>query len=110
MAAITFYPLGNADCSLIEFADGRLMLIDYYKGKDNDDEEDRRVKLSEELNEVLEDKERDYFDVVAFTIHGNASRTLYRYVNGFGNTGSRFRSSRTPMNITRCRCCGTPSH
>lgn len=67
MATITFYPLGNADCSLIEFADGRLMLIDYYKGKDNDDEEDRRVKLSEELNEVLEDKERDYFDVVAFT-------------------------------------------
>ncbi len=67
MATITFYPLGNADCSLIEFADGRLMLIDYYKGKDNDDEEDRRVKLPEELNEILEDKERDYFDVVAFT-------------------------------------------
>lgn len=75
MATITFYPLGNADCSLIEFADGRLMLIDYYKGKDNDDEEDKKVKLPEELNEVLEDKERDYFDVVVFT-HRDSDHVL----------------------------------
>lgn len=67
MASITFYPLGNADCSLIEFADGRLMLIDYYKGKQEENEEDKRVKLPEELSDILEDKERDYFDVVAFT-------------------------------------------
>lgn len=75
MATITFYPLGNADCTLIEFADGRLMLVDYYKGKDNDDDEDKRVKLPEELNEVLEDKERDYFDVVVFT-HRDSDHVL----------------------------------
>lgn len=75
MATITFYPLGNADSSLIEFADGRLMLIDYFKGKENDDEEDKRVKLSEELTAVLEDKGRDYFDVVAFT-HRDSDHVL----------------------------------
>ncbi|HUT83232.1 MAG TPA: hypothetical protein VMX95_01180 [Thermodesulfobacteriota bacterium] len=67
MPSITFYPLGNADTSLIEFTDDRLMLIDYYKGKEVDDEEDKRVNLPDELRSVLEDKDRDYFDVVAFT-------------------------------------------
>ncbi|MBC8471489.1 MAG: hypothetical protein H8D56_18665 [Planctomycetes bacterium] len=75
MATITFYPLGNADCSLIEFADERLMLIDYFKGKENDDEEDKRVKLPEELSAVLEDKGRDYFDVLAFT-HRDSDHVL----------------------------------
>jgi hypothetical protein len=67
VATITFYPLNNADSSLVEFADGRLMLIDYFKGKDHEDEEDKRICLPDELNSVLEDKDRDYIDVVAFT-------------------------------------------
>lgn len=71
MARITFYPLGNADSSLVEFADGRLMLIDYYRGKDEDDDQDKRISLQQELRSVLEDKDRDYLDVVAFTHRDN---------------------------------------
>jgi len=67
MASITFYPLGNADSSLIEFADGKLMLIDYYRGKDENDDEDKRINLAEELRAVIDQKEREYFDVVAFS-------------------------------------------
>ncbi len=66
MAKITFYPLGNADSSLIEFADERLMLIDYFQPCKADDD-DKRIDLADELRNVLDDKERDYFDVVAFT-------------------------------------------
>jgi len=75
VATVTFYPLGNADSSLIEFADGRLMLIDYYKAMDEDDDEDKRVSLPDELRSVLEDKDRDYFDVVAVT-HRDSDHVL----------------------------------
>ncbi|HUT28856.1 MAG TPA: hypothetical protein VMX13_03605 [Sedimentisphaerales bacterium] len=66
MGRITFYPLGNADSCLIEFADERLMVNDYYR-PESLDEGDKRVDLSEVLDEVLKDKGRDYFDAVAFS-------------------------------------------
>ena len=49
MAKITFYPIGNADSALIEFADERLMLIDYCPRKEAENEEDKRIDLPEEL-------------------------------------------------------------
>jgi hypothetical protein len=67
MAKITFYPLGNADSTLIEFADGCLMLEDYCHRKDPSDKNDKRADLSAELRAVLEEKDRDNFDVVAFS-------------------------------------------
>jgi len=67
MAKVTFYPLGNADSTLIEFADGYLMLEDYCHRKDSSDKNDKRVDLSAELRAVLEEKDRDNFDVVAFS-------------------------------------------
>ena len=67
MAQITFYPIGNADCSLTEFADERLMLIDYCHRKEAEDDKDKRVNLPDELEAELDDKDRDYFDVVGFT-------------------------------------------
>lgn len=67
MAKITFYPLGNADGTLIEFNDNRLMLKDYCHRKDPSDKNDKRADLSAELRSVLEEKNRDYFDVVAFS-------------------------------------------
>lgn len=70
MAKITFYPLGNADSSLIEFADGRLMLNDYYR-PESFDEGDKRIDLSEELQKVLDSKDQDYFDIVAFSHRDN---------------------------------------
>jgi len=67
MATITFYPLGNADSSLTEFEDGRLMLIDYCACKDPKDKKDRRIDLPEELRAELARRDREDFDVVAFT-------------------------------------------
>lgn len=64
MAKITFYPVGNADSSLTEFNDDRLMLIDYYQRPDEDDK-DKRIDLETELRKTL--KKRAFFDVVAFT-------------------------------------------
>jgi len=67
MAKITSYPIGNADCSLTEFNDDRMMLVDYCHRKDPIDKKDKRVDLHEELHAVLAEKDRDDFDVVAFT-------------------------------------------
>lgn len=66
MAQLTFYPLGNADSCLIEFSNGRLMMLDYFQ-RDASGKDDKRIDLAERLRDVLNDKERDYFDVVAFT-------------------------------------------
>lgn len=67
MAKITFYPIGNADGTLIEFDDGQLLLKDYCHRKDPSDKNDKRADISAELREVLEEKDRNYFDVVAFS-------------------------------------------
>lgn len=72
MAKITFYPVGNADSSLTEFNDDRLLLIDYYQRSDEDDK-DKRIDLEEELRKTL--KKRDSFDVVAFT-HADSDHCL----------------------------------
>lgn len=67
MAKITFYPIGNADSTLIEFTDQCMMLKDYCDRKDPDDENDKRISLSKELSALLKTKDRDYFDIVAFS-------------------------------------------
>jgi hypothetical protein len=48
MTKITFFPLGNADSTLLRFADGRMILKDYCNYESAGDE-DRRVRLDEEL-------------------------------------------------------------
>jgi hypothetical protein len=70
MAKVTFYPLGNADSALIEFDDDRLMLNDYFC-PESFEEGDKRIDLSEELQKVLDSKDRDYFDIVAFSHRDN---------------------------------------
>lgn len=67
MARVTCYPLGNADCTLLELADERLVLVDYCDRKDRNDKKDRRADLPVELRTVLDGKSRDSFDVVAFS-------------------------------------------
>ncbi|MCB2189755.1 MAG: hypothetical protein KQJ78_25350 [Deltaproteobacteria bacterium] len=66
-AKITFYPLGNADTSLIRLADGRLVLVDFANVRDPSDEDDKRCDLPAELRRALTDAEKQYFDVVCFT-------------------------------------------
>jgi hypothetical protein len=70
MAKVTFYPLGNADSALIAFDDDRLMLNDYF-GPESFEEGDKRIDLSKELQKVLDSKDRDYFDIVAFSHRDN---------------------------------------
>jgi hypothetical protein len=77
MHKVTFYPLGNADCCLIDLKDGdKKLLFDYANCRDANDRYDLRIDLAETLKRNLEDVNRDYFDVVGFThadddhIHG----------------------------------------
>jgi len=60
---ITFYPLGNADTSLIELANDKKILFDYANMKTPDDENDKRINLPKELDKVVESE----IDVVAFS-------------------------------------------
>lgn len=65
MATLTFYPLGNADCTLIKLDNGKKILFDYAAMRCEDDKTDKRIDLRSELKKDL--GKRDYYDVVAFT-------------------------------------------
>ncbi|MCZ7603147.1 MAG: hypothetical protein M5R37_09775 [Melioribacteraceae bacterium] len=67
MHKVTFYPLGNADCSLIELDNGKNFLFDYSHCRDESDDNDLRIDLKNSILEKMEDKEKDFFDVVTFT-------------------------------------------
>ena len=60
MAQVTFYPIDNADSTLIELADGRLILKDYCNFPWTGDD-DRSVRLDQELRAVLAERRRDGF-------------------------------------------------
>jgi len=76
MNKITFYPLGNADCCLIELENKRLILFDYANTRSSEDE-DLRIDLPEALKECLAELDRDDLDVVAIT-HADKD-----HINGF---------------------------
>lgn len=65
MHKLTFFPLGNADCCLVDLANGQKLLFDYAHCRNADDKADLRVDLAAALREDL--ARRDYYDVVAFT-------------------------------------------
>jgi hypothetical protein len=67
MYRLTFYPLGNADCCLIDLAGGEKILFDYANVGDPNDSSDLRIDLQRALLDNLADAERDYLDVVAFS-------------------------------------------
>ena len=66
MTKMTFFPLGNADSTLMRLADGRMILKDYFNC-DSTGDDDRRVRLDEELRACLREENRDRFDIVAFS-------------------------------------------
>lgn len=70
MHRITFYPVGNADCVKLDISDGRKFLFDYANYYNEEDGTDLRINLPEALILDLNSKDRNYFDVVAFT-HGD---------------------------------------
>jgi hypothetical protein len=66
-AKLTFHPLGNADCTRIDLADGKKLLVDYADMRNSNDQWDRRIDLPAELRKDLRGAQRDYYDVVCFT-------------------------------------------
>ena len=67
VAKLTFHPLGDADCTRLDLADARKILVDYADMRDPSDAGDRRVDLPAELRTDLRGAKRDYYDVVCFT-------------------------------------------
>lgn len=68
MTQISFYPIGNADTSLVELNDGRRMLIDFANTKDrNSNNKDKKCDLTKLLREDLEGADFDSYHIVAFT-------------------------------------------
>jgi hypothetical protein len=65
MHTITFFPIGNADCCLIDLACGQKLLFDYANLRNPDDSQDLRLDLAAAVQDKL--GKQDYFDVVAFT-------------------------------------------
>lgn len=73
MIKITFYPVGNADTSLIEFENGKRMLVDFAHSINGENEDDKKVDLASELRKLLNEKD-PCFDIVAFT-HSDEDHT-----------------------------------
>lgn len=67
MHKVTFFPLGNADTTLIELSNDSLLLFDYAATANTEDDEEKRVDLPAELQKILQEKETNTFSVVAFT-------------------------------------------
>lgn len=65
MPKLTFFPLGNADTTLIDLAGGQKILFDYANRRNPEDEDDKRCDLLAELRKDL--GKRNSYDVVAFT-------------------------------------------
>jgi len=66
-AYMTFFPLGNADTTLIRLANNDLVLMDYANMRVEDDPTDKRIDLPKALRDELDDAGRESFRVVAFT-------------------------------------------
>lgn len=67
MAILTFYPLGNADCTRIDLKNGRKILVDYADMRNPADAGNACIDLPASLVEDLRAAKRDFFDVVMFT-------------------------------------------
>ena len=65
-AKLKFFPLGNADTTLIDLADGRKVLVDY-AAMSTDEDGDRRCDLRKELIDDLGKDNRNDIDVVCIT-------------------------------------------
>ncbi|WP_019995386.1 ComEC/Rec2 family competence protein [Aureimonas ureilytica] len=66
-AYLTFFPLGNADTTLIRLANDDLVLLDYANMRNAADAADKRIDLPSTLREELADAGRASFRAVAFT-------------------------------------------
>lgn len=70
MSKITFYPLGNADCCLIQTDLGQTFIFDFADMRDPEDEEDKRIPLAQSVKDDIGWPEQHEVDVLAVT-HGD---------------------------------------
>lgn len=75
-AFITFFPLGNADTTLLRLANNDLVLLDYANMRGGQ-ADDPRIDLPKALLDELDDAGRSSFRVVAFT-HLDDDHTVER--------------------------------
>lgn len=66
-AFMTFYPIGNADTTLIRLSNDDLILFDFANMRNANDPNDKRIDLPKAVREDMADADRDSFRVVAFT-------------------------------------------
>lgn len=67
MSKLTFYPLGNADCCLIDLDNGKKVLFDFGAQGNPDDKDDKRIDLPAKLREDLEAADKSAYEIVAIT-------------------------------------------
>lgn len=67
MTRLTFFPLGNADTTLIRLADNRLVLLDYADMRNAKDQFDNRCDLPVALRKEMSEAGKTDFAVVCFT-------------------------------------------
>lgn len=95
MPSIRFYPLGNADCTRIDLADGRQVLVDFGR-QSSDRPDDKRIDLAQTLRDDLDADGREGYAVVAFT-HVDDD-----HIHGIGSF-FRFEHDRTRQGADRAR-------
>src|SRR5262245_2476638 len=67
MPKLTYFPLGNADCCLIDLQNGKKVLFDYAATRDPFDKTDKRIDLPKKLRDDMAAAKKDEYDVTAFT-------------------------------------------
>ena len=74
MHKLTFFPLGNADTTLIALENGKNILFDFANVADPTNTDDKRANVGAELRDYMKAHNKDTFDVVGFT-HGDNDHT-----------------------------------
>lgn len=91
MHTLTFFPIGNADCCLIELTGGQKLLFDYANLHNPDDSKDLRIDLATAIRDKL--GKQDFFDVVAFThadddhVHGASELFHFEHAKKYQDDG-----------------------
>jgi hypothetical protein len=74
MHKLTFFPLGNADTTLISLENSKNFLFDFANVANAEDATDKRARVDVELRDYMEARDRDTFEIVGFT-HGDNDHT-----------------------------------
>ncbi len=91
MHTVTFFSIGNADCSLIELTGGQKLLFDYANLRNPDDSKDLRVDLAAAVRDKL--GEQASIDVVTFThadddhVHGATDLFYFEHAKKYQGDG-----------------------